>query len=264
LGLHLYQVDAFASEAFKGNPAAVCLLDDEPRSDEWMQSVAREMNLSETAFVKIIDDGFSLRWFTPTVEVELCGHATLAAAHVLWEIGVLERPTPAHFRTKSGVLIATPHDGWIELDFPATPASPAMPPPGLEEALGAAPRWTGRTRFDVLVELYTDAALKQLAPDFGKLKKVAVRGVIVTAPTTAAGCDFMSRFFAPSSGVDEDPVTGSAHCALAPYWAERLGKNDLTGYQASMRGGWVKTAVRGPRVLLGGSAVMVSRGELLV
>ncbi|MBK9169495.1 MAG: PhzF family phenazine biosynthesis protein [Bryobacterales bacterium] len=259
--LRVTQVDAFAGQPFAGNPAAVCVLPD-TREDEWLQSVAREMNLSETAFLwRQPDNSFELRWFTPSVEVDLCGHATLASAHVLWEEGYLGRAVMARFHTRSGLLTAAARGAWIELDFPATPASEAEPPKGLAEALGLTPLWTGRTRFDYLVEADSEETVRRLTPDFTALRRLPVRGVIVTAPGREFDC--VSRFFAPVSGIDEDPVTGSAHCALGPHWASRLGKKDLVAFQASARGGVLRVRVSGDRVGLAGQAVTILRGELL-
>jgi PhzF family phenazine biosynthesis protein len=260
----LLQVDAFTSQPFRGNPAAICLLDRQ-RDDGWMQSVAAEMNLSETAFLLPRDDGFLLRWFTPAVEVALCGHATLASAHALWEERLAPQDAQIRFHTKSGLLTAERDGAVIELDFPATPAQPSEPAAGLLEALGIAkPVHVGRNRFDYFIEIDSEDAVRALNPNHAELRKIEVRGVVVTSragSTTAA--DFVSRFFAPGSGVDEDPVTGSAHCCLAPYWAEKLGKEELTGFQASSRGGYVRVRVAGDRVKLGGKAVTVLRGELL-
>ena len=260
--LRITQVDAFTNRPFAGNPAAVCIL---PKAAEpaWMQNVAREMNLAETAFLVRRPDGYDLRWFTPVVEVDLCGHATLASAHVLWEEGHLPSTTQARFYTKSGLLTADRRDAWIELDFPATPASPAPPPEGLIEALGIKPRFVGRSRFDFLVEVTDEPTVRGLEPDFGALTRVAARGVIVTSRANGdMQYDFVSRFFAPQSGVPEDPVTGSAHCALAPYWCDKLDRTSLTGYQASARGGIVRVRIDGQRVRLAGQAVTVLRGEL--
>ncbi|HEV7786879.1 MAG TPA: PhzF family phenazine biosynthesis protein, partial [Thermoanaerobaculia bacterium] len=262
MSLDLYQVDAFADRAFAGNPAAVCLLP-EPRDAEWMQSVAREMNLSETAFLHPQDGGWSLRWFTPAIEVELCGHATLASAHVLWQSGRLPAGETARFHTLSGVLTAEQQGDWIELDFPARTAPEAEPPAGLVDLLGATPVFVGKSRYDYLLELPSEAAVRAAAPDPRRLAALPVRGVIVTARAAAGPYDIVSRFFAPASGVDEDPVTGSAHCTLGPYWAQRLGKTELLAYQASARGGEVRVRVRGERVLLGGRAVTVVRGEVV-
>jgi PhzF family phenazine biosynthesis protein len=261
--LPLFQVDAFTSDAFAGNPAAVCFLDRE-RDDGWMQSVAAEMNLSETAFLLPFGDAWSLRWFTPSVEVALCGHATLASAHALWETGRLTTDAQARFETLSGSLFAVRAGDRIELDFPAKLVEPVEAPPGLLEALGVE-RAIGvyRNEFDFMVEVADEAAVVALAPKHIGLGELPARGVIVTAPAARADADFVSRFFAPGSGVDEDPVTGSSHCALAPFWATRFGRTELTGYQASRRGGFVHTRVVGDRVILGGHAVTVLRGELL-
>ena len=259
----IVQVDAFSEGPFTGNPAAVCILA-EAREPRWMQSVALEMNLSETAFLVPREGGFDLRWFTPAVEVELCGHATLASAHVLWEDGYLPARATAHFFTKRGELTATRSGDIIELDFPVKAAEPTGDPPDLAAALGAPVRDIARNRFDWLARLDDDATVRRLTPDFRALGRLGVRGVIATAEATSTGHDFVSRFFAPGSGIDEDPVTGSAHCFLAPYWARRLGKSELVGYQASARGGVVRTRLVGDRVKLGGRAVTVLRGELLV
>lgn len=260
--LPLFIVDAFTDRAFAGNPAAVCLLSEE-RSAEWMQNVGREMNLSETAFVRPIEGGFSLRWFTPEVEVDLCGHATLASAHVLWETGKLPGATPARFLTRSGWLTCVKNGEAIEMDFPAKVAIATPPPVDLVAALGVTPRWTGFNKMDWLVQLESDKVVRELRPDFARLATLGVRGVIVTAKSDSQEFDFVSRFFAPGSGIAEDPVTGSSHCALGPFWAERLGKPQLRGYQASKRGGVVRVRVAGERVVLGGTAVTVVRGELV-
>lgn len=262
MGQPIVQVDAFTAVPFRGNPAAVCILEAE-RDAGWMQNVAREMNLSETAFLVASGDAYRLRWFTPTTEVDLCGHATLASAHVLYESGRLGPSQTAKFLTRSGKLLARRDGAWIELDFPAEPARPVDPPAGLAEAIGAEWAWIGRNRMDYLVEVRSADIVRALRPDFGRLRALGVRGVMVTARADDGTHDFISRFFAPGSGVDEDPVTGSAHCCLAPYWAERLGRNDLAGYQASARGGTVHVRYRPPRVLLRGQAVTVMRGELL-
>jgi len=262
MGLAITQVDAFTEQPFKGNPAAVCLLT-EPRDDLWMQLVAREMNLSETAFLLRRNDGFGLRWFTPTVEVDLCGHATLASAQVLWEDGRIPSGQTARFHTRSGVLTAEKKGTWIEMDFPATPAQPSVPFDALESALGVTSRYTGRSRFDYLVEVESEEAVRAMKPDFASLRQLKVRGVMVTSRASSAGYDFISRFFVPGSGIDEDPVTGSAHCCLGPFWKERLGRDDLVGYQASERGGIVRTRCIDDRVLISGQAVVVLRGELV-
>jgi PhzF family phenazine biosynthesis protein len=263
MGQIVVQVDAFTDRAFGGNPAAVCILA-APREAHWMQSVAMEMNLSETAFLVRRDDGsYDLRWFTPAVEVDLCGHATLASAHVLWEEGRLGRDETARFHTRSGLLLAARRGERIELDFPAKLEESIAPPEGLLAALGlAVARYVGKNKFDYLVEVESEAVVRGLKPDDRALAKLPVRGVIVTSRAAARPYDFVSRFFAPGSGIAEDPVTGSAHCCLAPYWQERLGKDEMVGYQASARGGVVHVRVAGDRVMLGGQAVTVMRGEL--
>ncbi len=281
-------VDAFTDRPFAGNPAAVCLLDRE-RDAGWMQRLAREMNHSETAFLLPGDDGYRLRWFTPAVEVDLCGHATLASAHVLFESGMAAAGDIVTFHTRSGALTASRTGSWVTLDFPALPEEPAPQPEGISRALGAAPKYVGRSRHDLLVEVENEEVLRGLRPDFRKLAALPARGVIATcrglrAPGDSgartgvsaartgdsdartgdsAAPDFLSRFFAPAAGVDEDPVTGSAHCVLGPYWADRLGKGELTGYQCSARGGTVRVTVRRDRVLLGGQAVTVLRSRLV-
>ncbi|HEX9217060.1 MAG TPA: PhzF family phenazine biosynthesis protein [Gemmatimonadales bacterium] len=262
MGLRITQVDAFTNQPFAGNPAAVCIL---PKAAEpaWMLNVAREMNLAETAFLVRQRDGYDLRWFTPAVEVDLCGHATLASAHVLWEDGVLKPEAQARFHTKSGLLTADRRDGLIELDFPATPASAAPPPAGLIEAVGAKATFVGRSRFDYLVEVDSEATVRALDPDLSGLSRVEARGVIVTSRADKKSeFDFVSRFFAPRSGVPEDPVTGSAHCALTPYWSAKLGKKELRAFQASPRGGELRLRLVSDRVRIGGQAVTVLRGEL--
>jgi PhzF family phenazine biosynthesis protein len=259
--LKIVQVDAFTDRPFRGNPAAVCVLP-APREDAWLQAVAREMNLSETAFLVREGDHFRLRWFTPAVEVDLCGHATLASAHVLWEEGHLSPDEVARFETRSGVLTAEREGRWITLDFPAIPEEEAEAPAGLADALGAVPCYVGRGRFDLLVELESEAAVRELRPDLGRLERVPARGVIVTSRASSPEYDFVSRFFAPQVGVPEDPVTGSAHCCLGPFWQKRLGQDRFTAYQASERGGVVRLEMRGERIRLGGEAVTVLRGEL--
>jgi PhzF family phenazine biosynthesis protein len=262
MSLTITQVDAFTAEPFAGNPAAVCILL-APPAEAWMRNVAREMNLSETAFLYPQDDGYNLRWFTPTVEVDLCGHATLASAHVLWEAGHLPPTAQARFYTRSGLLTAERQDSWITLDFPAKPEAPAEPPPALLQALGVTPRFVGKNAFDYLVEVESEATVRGMQPDFTALRTLGVRGIMVTSRATMPEYDFVSRFFAPGAGVDEDPVTGSAHTCLGPFWQARLGKDTLLAYQASPRGGVVRVRVAGERVLLGGQAVTVLRGELL-
>ena len=261
----IVHVDAFTDAPFGGNPAAVCVLP-AGRDAGWMQQVAREMNLSETAFLtprQERGEGYDLRWFTPTHEVDLCGHATLASAHVLWETRQLADAATARFHTRSGLLTATRHGSWIELDFPATPDKAIDAPPGLAEALGVQPRYVGQSRFDYLVELADEAALRAVRPDFGRLRAFAMRGVMITSGADEPGVDFVSRYFAPAFGIDEDPVTGSTHCCLGPFWSRRLNKQTFVARQVSERGGTLKVALDGDRVRLGGQAVTVLRGELL-
>lgn len=254
-------VDSFTAEPFAGNPAGVCLLPHAAEA-EWMQRVARELNLSETAFLTPLDGGYHLRWFTPEVEVELCGHATLASAHVLWSEGLAGRDQPLRFLTASGPLAAHARQDLIELDFPSRPAEPVTPPGDLARALGVAPRWVGRNEEDLLVLLENEQTVVGLDPDIPALGRLGPRGVIVTAAAESPEHDFVSRFFAPAFGIPEDPVTGSAHCCLAPFWAARLGRERMSGYQASSRGGTVKVRLAGNRVFLGGVAVTVLRGAL--
>ena len=263
----LRQVDAFADRPFLGNPAAVCLVA-EPRDQVWMQQVALEMNLSETAFVTARTDGdFDLRWFTPTTEVDLCGHATLASAHVVWEEHLRSHTSAIQFHTRSGVLTARRLEHGIELDFPTQPEVATQAPRDLVEALGVTPEYVGRNQTDYLVELASESLVREVQPDFRRLASVPMRGVMITAAGSSRAVspryDFVSRFFAPAVGVDEDPVTGSAHCCLGPFWQRRLGRDRLRGFQASLRGGYVGLWVRSGRVLLSGEAVTVFRAELL-
>jgi len=262
MGTRLYQVDAFTSKPFAGNPAAVCLLT-EPHPDAWMQSVAHEMNLSETAFVIEGNDGFDLRWFTPILEVDLCGHATLATAHVLWEAGIARPDEKLGFHTRSGILQATRLGDWIELDFPASAVTPATCNIDLEEALAVRPVFVGMSDFDFLVEVESAQELRNLRPKMDLIQQADARGLIVTSASDRDEYDFLSRFFAPQSGVHEDPVTGSAHCSLGPYWGVKLGKEEMLAFQASPRGGEVRLRLGGERVHLGGQAVTVVKGELL-
>jgi PhzF family phenazine biosynthesis protein len=260
-------IDAFTDRAFSGNPAAVCRTAG-PMDETWMKALAREMNLSETAFVHPIDGGFSLRWFTPAVEVRLCGHATLATAHALWSDGVVPKGEAARFLTKSGWLTCRQEDGWIEMDFPAQRSEPVVAvPDGLLESLGVEAVALARTPDDYLVELADEETVRAVRPDFTRLKSVDTRGVIVTARASHKGFDVVSRFFAPAAGIDEDPVTGSAHCALGPYWQAKLARSEFAAFQASERGGVVHVKVRDDRVVLRGKAVAVSRvllaGDLL-
>jgi predicted PhzF superfamily epimerase YddE/YHI9 len=263
MSIRIVTVDAFTSSVFAGNPAAVCVLP-EPRPEQWLRNVAREMNLSETAFLTPRNGDFDLRWLTPAVEVALCGHATVASAHVLWEDGHLAAGKQARFHTRSGLLTADRRGDWIELDFPVKLAAEMEPPPGLLPGLGVtSPITVAKNAFDYLVEIGSEEELRALDPDHMTLRKLPVRGVIVTARSATPEFDFVSRFFAPGSGVDEDPVTGSAHTALGPYWGAKLGKQEMTGYQASARGGVVRVRLNGERVILGGQAVTVMQATLL-
>ncbi len=262
MGQIIYQVDSFTNKPFAGNPAAVYILPEE-RDAQWMQNVAKEMNLSETAFLLKGHDGYDLRWFTPAAEVELCGHATLASAHILWETGLLKAGEQARFHTLSGLLTTDQRGDWYEMDFPARSDTPAEVPASLLEALSVKATNVSRNQFDFLVEVASESIVREMQPDITLLSKIPVRGVIVTSRSDSKDYDFVSRFFAPAVGVNEDPVTGSAHCFLSPYWSERLGRNELVGYQASARGGVVKVRLDGDRVHLGGQAVTVLRAELV-
>ncbi len=258
----IFLVDAFADGPFTGNPAGVCLLE-APADEGWMARVAGEMNQAETAFLVPREDAeFDLRWFTPAVEVDLCGHATLASAHVLWSTGTLASERDVRFHTKSGVLTAKPKGDWIELDFPSDPPVPATSPNGMLAALGSESAEVLRGRFDFLVAVSQAATVRELKPQFDSLGGIDARGVIVTASSDDPRFDFVSRFFAPRSGVPEDHATGSAHCTLAPYWMQRLGRNPMNAFQASPRGGWLQTEVAGDRVLLRGKAFTVLEGAI--
>jgi PhzF family phenazine biosynthesis protein len=263
MGQRITVVDAFTSRPFAGNPAAVCFLE-RPAGETWMQALAREMNLSETAFLHPKGAEWALRWFTPALEVDLCGHATLASSHLLWEEGRLALEAEARFRTRSGLLTARRREGRIEMNFPATPPVAAKPTEEIVRMLGTKPQYVGTTTFDVLVELESEEAVRTVSPRFDLMRRNASRGFIVTARAGAEteGYDFVSRYFAPAYGIDEDPVTGSAHAALGPYWEERLGRKGLVGFQCSARGGTVHVRGEGDRVILGGEAVTVLVGEL--
>ena len=262
---NLFHVDAFTREPFRGNPAAVCLLD-AAKPDAWLAAMGAEMNLPETAFLlKLADNRYQLRWFTPTLEVDLCGHATIASAHVLLQEKLVDPTTPIVFESRSGELTAIERDGLIVLDFPAEPVAPCEAPSFLGEALGSRIVWCGKNRMDYLVGLESERAVLDLKPHLGHLEKLESRGVVVTARAAATpNADFVSRAFFPGVGIAEDPVTGSAHCMLAPYWQAKLGRATLTGYQASKRGGYVRCTIKERRVELGGEAVTIARGELSV
>ena len=261
MGLKLFQVDAFTEKPFAGNPAAVCLLP-EPRGEVWMQQVAREMNLAETAFLCRQEDGFDLRWFTPAAEVDLCGHATLASAHTLWETEELSPAEQARFHTRSGLLTAERRGDWIEMNFPAILNEPATAPLQLSQALEVTPRYLGKAGPNYLIEMDSEETVRNLKPDLALFKTLPVQGVIVTSAAASSKYDFVSRYFAPKVGVDEDPVTGSAHCSLGPFWSQRLGKTEFVAYQASARGGIVGVRLSQDRVYLSGRAVTILRGEL--
>ena len=263
MDVKIYQVDAFTSKPFSGNPAAVCILE-EPQDETWMQDVAREMNLSETAFLHKEEDSYHLRWFTPVTEVDLCGLATLASAHVLWETGLLGSQELAQFHTLSGLLMAKRKGEEIELDFPATIAEPEGELQGLNEALGVTPIYLGKSKFDYLVEVRSEIEVRDLQPDFEKLKSLPARAIIVTSVAETEEYDFVSRCFAPKVGIDEDPVTGSAHCCLGPFWSGRFGKDELVAYQASQRGGTLRTRVEGYLNFFIGQAVTIIRGVLVL
>jgi len=257
----IFVVDAFASREFTGNPAGVCLLP-RPASKAWMQRVAAEMKHAETAFLSPTAGGFRLRWFSPTTEVDLCGHATLASAHVLWETGAVPLRGEARFFTRSGPLTAVRRAPFIELDFPADPCTEVNAPALLKEAIGGKFRFVGQNRFDYLIELDSPQHLRTLKPDFEKIAAVGGRGVIVTSRSDLRGFDFLVRFFAPASGVPEDPATGSIQCALGPYWSDKLDKKRVRSFQASARGAVLEAEPAGDRVHIYGRAVTVLQGKL--
>ncbi|CAN7542053.1 PhzF family phenazine biosynthesis protein [Paenibacillus sp. LjRoot153] len=259
--LIIYVVDAFTDKVFNGNPAAVCLTA-EPLDEELMQRIASEMNLSETAFMFPQQGGYSLRWFTPSSEVDLCGHATLASAHMLWETGMLLQNQQASFFTKSGLLTAIKLDAWIQLNFPAEPVNECEYPSELIGALNIDPLFVGRNRFDYFIEVESEDIIKRLSPNFSLLQTIPTRGINVTS--RSKDFDFVSRCFFPAVGVNEDPVTGSSHCGLAPYWGKKLNKTDMYAYQASARGGILKISLHENRVLMSGQAVTVMKSELFV
>ena len=261
--IELFQIDSFTSKPFSGNPAAVCILKKDA-DESWMQNVAAEMNLSETAFLRRIDEkNFSLRWFTPQIEVDLCGHATLAAAHILWENDLVDEADSIVFGTRSGKLTCKNIAGKIEMNFPSNPATEYSLPDFVIDSLGVKPIFTGKNTFDYIVEVASESEVTGARVNFDLLSDADIRGVILTSRAEKPEYDFVSRFFAPGAGINEDPVTGSAHCCLGPYWAPKIGKPVLTGYQASKRGGFVDVQVADDRVLLRGYATTVFRGNLL-
>jgi PhzF family phenazine biosynthesis protein len=254
-------VDAFTAHPYSGNPAAVCVLKEE-KSDEWMQKIAAEMNLSETAFlIQQEENSFSLRWFTPAVEVPLCGHATLASSHRLWETGAVKNDE-IRFHTKSGLLTAKKEADWIQLDFPALPPKETQPPEALLKSIDAEFLYVGTNGVKYLVEVAESETVEKLSPDFEMMKRIDTQGVIVTAKANEPGIDFVSRYFAPAVGINEDPVTGSAHCCLGPYWSAKLGKTHMAAKQLSKRRGFLKLEVTDERVLMSGQAVTTLSGTL--
>ncbi len=259
--LTIYTADAFTDKPFGGNPAAVCITE-KPLSEELMKNIAMEMNLSETAYLVKKDKGFRLRWFTPSAEVDLCGHATLASSHILFETSICSKDEPINFHTKSGILTSVYKNGAIEMDFPAIEQNEIDCPDELETALGAKPIYTGMTKWNYLVELENEKTVRSITPNLDMLQSLPGWGTIITARASMNGYDFVSRFFAPEKGVPEDPVTGSAHCVLGPYWQKRLGKNEFKAYQASQRGGSLVIRVEGDRVFLSGNAVTVMKAEV--
>ncbi|MFW6041181.1 MAG: PhzF family phenazine biosynthesis protein [Thermoplasmatota archaeon] len=260
--MKIYQVDAFTDTPFSGNPAGVCILN-RAKEEKWMQNVAMEMNLSETAFLHKAGDYYNLRWFTPEDEVDLCGHATLASSHILWEKGLVKKDKEIRFSTNSGILTAQRNKGWIEMDFPLEKVEKATPPDKLTKALDIKPVYTGKSRFDYLIEVESENTVREVEPNFNLLKKVKTRGVMITSASYNKEYDFVSRFFAPRVGVNEDPVTGSSHCSLGYYWKNRLNKNKFKASQLSKRGGEIRVeVVEDKRVILGGQAVTVIEGEI--
>jgi PhzF family phenazine biosynthesis protein len=256
-------IDSFTDRPFAGNPAAVCFLT-VPAEERWMMQVAAEMNLAETAFLVPRGGEWDLRWFTPNVEVDLCGHATLASAHALWDSGRLALTAQARFHTRSGLLTADRGEGWIALDFPNEAPTPCAAPPGLAAMLGAAVLRCGQNRMDLFAEVADERTVTAMTPDHDAISKLPVRGIVVTARADAGRpYDFVSRWFGRQTGIDEDPVTGSAHCGLAPWWRERIGRDRMTGYQASSRGGIVRVTLKGDRCQLEGQAVTIWKGELV-
>jgi len=264
MATRIFQVDAFTTEPFRGNPAGVCLPAG-ATSEEWLQGIAADMNVSETAFLWKKEHHFAIRYFTPLAEVSLCGHATLSSAHILWQEGIVGTGEAIRFIAKGGDLSARHEGDWICLDFPTLPVRPAETPPGLQAVLGAAPLRVSRLEGQgLLVEFDSEEIVRELQPDFAGIRREGFGMIIVTARAKGGPYDFVSRFFAPDIGIDEDPVTGVAHCSLSPYWSERLGKADLLGHQVSRRGGIVRVRSRGARTEILGRALTVLRGEIVI
>lgn len=257
--MNIYIVDAFTDKPYKGNPAAVLILKTE-KPDHWMQSIAKEMNLSETTFLHRQGEEYSLRWFTPETEVDLCGHATLASAHILWEEQFFNGEE-IRFTTKSGLLTATRDGNWIQMNFPLEIEQKCVPPRELIEGLGVPYRYIGKNRLDYIVEIEDEETLKGLRPNFDLWKSIK-RGVIITSKSNRPGIDFVSRCFYPALGINEDPVTGSAHCCLGPYWQGKLKKNELTAHQLSNREGVLRVTILEERILISGQAITTLKGEL--
>jgi len=263
MNLDIYHVDAFTDRPFSGNPAAVCIMTG-PADEGWMQGLAAEMNLSETAFLYREDEGFRLRWFTPATEVRLCGHATLASAHVLWEAGYMAPGETAVFHTLSGKLTARKDGGLLSIDLPADPPAETEAPKALVDAFGVELLYVGKGDFGYMVEVGSEDAVRDLRPDFALLRTIPVTGMMVTSAASSPGYDYVARAFAPGSGIDEDPVTGAAHCCMGVYWTKKLGRPGLRAYQASKRGGIVSVRIEGERAILTGAAVTVLKGQLYV
>lgn len=255
-------VNAFADKPFCGNPAAVCIVEND-LSENKMQLIASEFNLSETAFIEKKNDHFRLRWFSPTMEVDLCGHATLAGAHILWEQNIINNKSIISFNTNSGILSIKKAKDRIVMDFPSEDAVETECPEEIIRSLNIKPLFSGKNRFDYIVEVGSEELVRTIKPDFGILAELNTRGIIVTSDSESRDYDFVSRFFAPNAGIPEDPVTGSAHCCLGPYWSRKLNKTKLTGYQASERSGTVYVDIKEGRVFLGGNAVTFSSGKLI-
>jgi PhzF family phenazine biosynthesis protein len=263
MSIEVHRIDAFTSEPFKGNPAAVCRLDG-PADEGWMRNVAKEMNLSETAFFYPIDGGYHLRWFTPKAEVDLCGHATLATAYYLFENEVEPVDKPVRFNTRSGWVSAVPEGDWIVMDFPANPPQQIEEPQRLAEALGVqAISYVGAYPKAYLVEVADDSVVRSLKPDMQRIQQFPVQKICVTASDSTGHADIVSRLFAPAIGIYEDPVNGNSHTALAPYWSQKLGKTELLSHYASQRGGEVRVHHEGDRVRIAGQAVTSLAGHMV-
>jgi predicted PhzF superfamily epimerase YddE/YHI9 len=257
----IFQIDAFTDHAFGGNPAAVCL-PAQPCEAEWMHALARELNQSSTTFVEQRPDGFSIRWFTRREELVINGTGTLCAAHVLWETGRLPQEQEARLESRSGLLTARWDNGWIDIDFPAGSVTTVDPPAGLVEGLGATPTLVVRSNRNVIAVFESEADVRALQPDYPTLARVEARGIIATAADAGSQYDFISRYFGPAGGITEDPVNGSSHTELGPFWQARLGRDELLAQQASPRSGLLRLRPRGDRVSIAGKAVTVARGEL--